>query len=121
MSRGPTAGDAPDRHALDEGAELFERGAYFEAHDVWEEAWRPLPHGPVREGLQGLIQAAVALHHRANGNAHGAHALGRRAVARLDRGPARLHDLDLVSIRRDLPRVIDGELPPEALRLRPER
>ncbi|MDM7324494.1 MAG: DUF309 domain-containing protein, partial [Thermus sp.] len=40
---------------------LFQKGRYFEAHEVLEEVWREA-HGEKRRFLQGLILLAAALH-----------------------------------------------------------
>ena len=53
------------------GIEHFNACDYFEAHEVWEEVWTEY-RGPSRKFYQGLIQAAVALHHFGNGNIRGA-------------------------------------------------
>ena len=61
-----------DSHALYlRGVELFNRGEFFDAHEVWEELWRDCP-GADRRFYQALIQAAVAAHHWGRGNAAGA-------------------------------------------------
>ena len=54
-----------------EGIEHFNRCDFFESHELWEEMWAD-ESGPSRKFLQGLIQAAVALHHFGNGNIRGA-------------------------------------------------
>lgn len=59
-----------DRRYL-EGIEHFNRCDFFESHELWEEMWAD-ESGPSRKFLQGLIQAAVALHHFGNGNIRGA-------------------------------------------------
>lgn len=53
------------------GVELFNACDFFECHEAWEELWADQT-GPSRRFLQGLIQAAVALHHFGNGNIRGA-------------------------------------------------
>lgn len=53
------------------GIEHFNVCDFFEAHEVWEELWQEL-QGDGRRFYQGLIQAAVALHHFGNGNIRGA-------------------------------------------------
>jgi len=53
------------------GIEHFNACDFFEAHEVWEEIWQE-EFGPSRKFYQGLIQAAVALHHFGNGNIRGA-------------------------------------------------
>lgn len=51
---------------------LFNRQAFFECHEVLEDLWRPLPPGPEKTFLQGLIQIAVGLHHLQRHNFVGA-------------------------------------------------
>jgi predicted metal-dependent hydrolase len=58
------------------GIVLFNRGDFFEAHEVWESLWMET-HGPDRAFYQGLIQAAVGLCHFCNGNVRGAAKLYR--------------------------------------------
>ena len=53
------------------GIVLFNRGDFFEAHEVWEELWMHCA-GLDRSFYQGLIQAAVGLCHFCNGNVRGA-------------------------------------------------
>jgi len=43
------------------GIDLFNRGAFFEAHETWEEIWRSTAPEP-RTLFQGLIQVAAAMH-----------------------------------------------------------
>ncbi|HEX4128482.1 MAG TPA: DUF309 domain-containing protein [Pirellulales bacterium] len=65
--------DADDEHhpLYLKGIELFNACEFFEAHEAWEELWQE-HFGPSRKFYQGLIQAAVALHHFGNGNLRGA-------------------------------------------------
>jgi predicted metal-dependent hydrolase len=53
------------------GIALFNDCEFFESHEAWEELWQDY-QGPSRKFYQGLIQAAVALHHFGNGNIRGA-------------------------------------------------
>ena len=46
------------RTLLERGVELFNKEDYFEAHEVWEDAWRQ-EQGARRRFLQGLIQVAA--------------------------------------------------------------
>ncbi|MCA1581841.1 MAG: DUF309 domain-containing protein [Acidobacteria bacterium] len=48
------------RVSLSRGRALFNDGLFFEAHEVWEEAWL-VETGARRRVLQGLIQIAAAL------------------------------------------------------------
>ncbi len=50
-----------------EGIDSFNRGAYFDAHDRWEECWIAAGR-PAHGFFKGLIQAAVAMHHLSKGN-----------------------------------------------------
>jgi predicted metal-dependent hydrolase len=54
-----------------QGIRFFNDCEFFEAHETWEELWTEY-RGPLRRYYQGLIQAAVALHHFGNGNIRGA-------------------------------------------------
>ena len=60
-----------DDPRIDEGISLFNAGEFFACHDVLEDFWGELtcPEKPL---FQGLIQAAVALHHFEEGNPGGA-------------------------------------------------
>ena len=76
------AADTPDPRYL-HGVELFNRGEYFDTHEVWEELWLDCPAAE-RRFYQSLSQAAVALYHWSNGNLAGATRLfhsGKRYMA----------------------------------------
>ena len=60
-----------DDSLYQQGIRYFNDCEFFEAHEVWEELWTEY-RGPLRRYYQGLIQAAVALHHFGNGNIRGA-------------------------------------------------
>jgi len=53
------------------GIVLFNRGDFFEAHEVWESLWMET-FTPEKKFYQALIQAAVGLCHFCNGNVRGA-------------------------------------------------
>ncbi len=57
-----------------QGIEYFNTCEFFEAHEIWEALWADYS-GPSRKFYQGLIQAAVCLHHFGNGNVRGARKL----------------------------------------------
>ena len=62
------------------GIGCFNRGEFFDAHEVWEGLWMECPAAD-RRFVQSLIQAAVALYHWERGNRTGADRLfhsGRR-------------------------------------------
>ncbi len=77
-----------------QGIEHFNACDFFEAHEAWEELWTDY-HGPSRKFYQGLIQAAVALHHFGNGNIRGAKKLFLSCQAYLDPYRPAHHELDL--------------------------
>jgi predicted metal-dependent hydrolase len=57
-----------------EGIAHFNECDFYESHELWEALWADY-QGPSRKFYQGLIQAAVALHHFGNGNIRGARKL----------------------------------------------
>lgn len=66
--------DAPYHPLYLEGIRNFNDCEFFEAHEVWEELWQE-EEGAAKKFYQGLIQAAVALHHFGNENIRGARKL----------------------------------------------
>lgn len=62
------------RKLLEEGIALFNRGEFFDCHEVLEALWLE-SSGERKKFLQGLIQVAVALHHLRNRNRVGAERL----------------------------------------------
>jgi predicted metal-dependent hydrolase len=73
MSAAPETPDSPDPRFL-AGVELFNRGEFFEAHEVWEDLWHECASAE-RRFYQALIQAAVAAYHWSRGNSTGAQRL----------------------------------------------
>lgn len=64
------------------GAEHFDAGRFWHAHEDWEREWKAHP-GAHRHYLKGLIQLTAACHHLARGKPGAARAL-------LDRYPRHL-------------------------------
>ena len=118
----PTAIDA----RLLGGLALIDRGDFYEAHELLEEVWAGEVGAP-RHVLQALIQVAVALHHRCNGNLGGARTLLVRAQEHLIAvGAAEVVGVDaaafsaccarlLEEVDRAARVVADGSAPPPAL------
>ncbi len=77
-----------------QGIEHFNRGEYFDSHEVWEELWIE-ETGENRRFYQGLIQAAVALYHLENGNEVGSRKLVASSAAYLERYRPWHHGLDV--------------------------
>jgi len=67
---------------LRRGIELFNRGEFFEAHEVLEDVWRTAPTEHKRF-LQGLVQLAVAFHHHSTGNLTGMRSVLERGMNNL--------------------------------------
>ena len=72
----------PDRAALREGVALYNRGEFFDAHEVMEEAWKGM-EGSERHIYQGLIQVATAFHHARLGKLKSARKLLTRSLAHM--------------------------------------
>lgn len=68
----------PESPAYQRGIALFNAHEFYDAHEVWEDVWRE-SQGLEKKFLQGLIQAAVALHHHSTGNIVGACSLMERS------------------------------------------
>jgi predicted metal-dependent hydrolase len=100
-----------------DGIRLFNSGAFFDAHEVLEDVWRPCV-GEERKFLQGLIQVAVAFHHYSKGNLRGARSLLERGVAKLNNYPDTYADIRLNLLRASLNEwreTLGSDLPPPAL------
>jgi predicted metal-dependent hydrolase len=80
---------------------LFNEAAFFDAHEVWEDVWRAAPPEE-KKFLQGLIQIAVAFHHRSTGNLVGARSLLERGTRNLQGYPEEHGDLRLAVFLRSL-------------------
>lgn len=102
------------RERLEQGRAAFNRGEFFEAHDLWEEAWREL-EGAERVLVQGLIQIAAGLHHLQHGRRGPAARLLGKGVGKLSRdAPTALGDLPIDSLARDVVRLLAELEVPEA-------
>lgn len=77
-----------------EGIEHFNVCDFYEAHETWEDLWTEY-RGPARRFYQGLIQAAVALHHFGNGNIRGAKKVYQSSLGYLADYPSFYLGLDL--------------------------
>ncbi|MCP9926920.1 DUF309 domain-containing protein [Cyanobium sp. CH-040] len=117
-----------------EAVALFNAGAWYAAHDGFEELWHETA-GPLRPVLQGILQLAVAQLHLERGNRRGATILTGEGLGRLRSAPEQALGLDLVALRTNAgcwlqllqqDRPLDGAaLPPPRLgpalpRTRPE-
>ena len=91
--------------ALAAFAAAFDGGRFFDAHEILEAFWVAY-RGEDRAFYQGLIQAAVALHHAAAGNARGARGVGVRARQKLIPYAPRHAGIDVASYVRRLDEIL---------------
>lgn len=83
---------------LDRGAELFDRGEFYEAHEEWEDEWHEAA-GDSRLLLHGLIQTAAAYVHLYRGNPRAVASLADSALQHLEEVPERHLDVDVEQLR----------------------
>jgi predicted metal-dependent hydrolase len=95
---------------------LFNRGEFFECHEVLEELWLE-SGGAEKQFLQGLIQVAVAFYHLRQGNFVGSRRLLEAGVKKLAAGSAPHPQVDVAALLtqiRELPhRLEKGDIPPD--------
>jgi predicted metal-dependent hydrolase len=75
--------------------DCFNRGLFYEAHDVLEQLWLADRHGPNGSFYKGLIQLAGAFVHLQKNRVRPAAALFKLAEANLKKYPPRHQQLDL--------------------------
>jgi hypothetical protein len=76
----------------------FNRGQFYEAHDVLEQLWLKDRHGANGSFYKGLIQLAGAFVHLQKNRLRPSAALFKLATANLQKYPARHDRLDIVLI-----------------------
>ena len=104
---------------LAEGIIFFNNGRYFEAHERWEDLWRRT-RGPLKLFYQGLVQAAVGLHHFARGNPNGGRAQLTKSIDKLAEYPARFCQIDNEQLVADLRAILEeGAIRPINIVLEP--
>jgi predicted metal-dependent hydrolase len=84
---------------LRRGIELFNRGEFFEAHEVLEDVWRAasLDH---KKFLQGIVQLAVAFHHRSTGNLVGMRSVMERGIKNITDHPTDCCGLQVSKLKK---------------------
>ncbi len=101
--------------------DLFNRGAYFEAHEALEDLWRAADPAD-KLFLQGLTQIAVGMVHHQRGNLVGARSLLPRGMANLEGYPEQHLGIDVAALRVAVTACLDAltrgdELPPVRMEL----
>jgi len=96
------------------GIQLFNQGAYWHAHEAWEELWMG-GEGSSRHFLQGLIQVAAALVHWQRGNWRGVERNWAKARPKLLGTPSPYWGLDLGPLIEAMDSFVRGRsgAPPE--------
>jgi Domain of unknown function (DUF309) len=106
---GGAGGESAAKDAVLGGAALFDAGAYFEAHEVWEGRWREEKDALHKQLLHGLVQTAAAFHKLlVMQSPEAATRLLARGLSKLDACPESLAGLDLASLRDRLRAVTRG-------------
>jgi uncharacterized protein len=103
---GAPAGPAPDfETTLRRGVELFNQERFFEAHEVWEVAWRAFPGDPAYF-LHGLIQIAAGFVKLQRGEPRGAALNLEKGRSKIERFAPSRHGLDVSSLLAETARWI---------------
>jgi predicted metal-dependent hydrolase len=93
----------PDRFR--EGIRLFNRGEYFECHEMLEAVWTP-ERGARRLFLQSLIHIAVGFYHHGRGNSVGAVRQLRKALRKLGAYLPECDGIDTARLHREAEAVL---------------
>lgn len=92
---------------LEEGFLLFNSGKFYDAHEVWEDLWRATMEPGLKTCFQGLIQAAVGLHHLSRRNPVGARSQLQKSVRNLRTAGLKPGDLDVPGLIEQLETLLD--------------
>ena len=91
-----------DALSLDENERLavryFDEGQFFGAHEAWETCWNQTKGTPDEEFFKGLSQLGAGYTHQRRGNAHGAAALLRRGLGRIEPYGPRHRGIDVAAL-----------------------
>jgi predicted metal-dependent hydrolase len=90
-----------ERLAVAKAVAQFNRGRYFESHEILEGVWSGI-RGVSRDFFQALIQVSVGFHHLERGNPAGARKTFTRALVRFGSYPAGYFGFDVAAERSRL-------------------
>lgn len=103
--------EAPDvRDLIAHGAQLYNDGQFWEAHEAWEEAWLALKDAGERERadlVQGLILATAAFENLSRGKPSGFATQGAKALHRLRESGEALAELGVANAARFADELLD--------------
>ncbi len=88
--------------------DCFNRGLFYEAHEVLEELWLQDKQGPNGAFYKGLIQLAGAFVHLQKNRLHPAAALFKLALANLEKYPREHERLNLAVVSRLIQKWLDS-------------
>ena len=97
----PGSFTSEQRERVREGIALFNRGEFFECHEVLEAVWMEAS-GDQKTFLQGLIQIAVAFYHLRRSNFIGSSRLLRAGLEKLSQGATQPEIADLEALLKTL-------------------
>ena len=91
----------PDpKRLFQEGIDLFNRGEFYDCHEVLEEVWTPTKQ-PDRWFLQSLIHFAVGFYHHRNRNYIGATRQLRKGIKKIHGYLPEWDGVDTAAIERE--------------------
>jgi CheY-like chemotaxis protein len=90
------------------GLDEFNRGDYYEQHELLEEAWME-ERRPIREMYQGILQVGVAFYQIEQGNWAGSLKMFRRGLPKLRGLPDVCQGVNLAAFRQDA-EIIHAEI-----------
>jgi len=93
--------------AMLQGLQCYHSEQFFEAHEHWEDLWRPAV-GEDRLLLQALIQLTVAYCHRQRGNDRGYRSLLSKSLARLAVLPGNSNGAEIATLLAELQARFDA-------------
>jgi hypothetical protein len=105
-----------ERKLYYDGIHLFNEHEFFEAHEVWEDAWH-MAYGIKHDFYQGMIQCAVALEHYRRSNPRGVVSLFKSYLPKFSKLPNPFMGLDwktfLEQMREVLRPVVEADPLPQ--------
>jgi predicted metal-dependent hydrolase len=104
-----------NQNLFEKGLLFFNSGDYYQAHEDWEDLWR-MTQGPLRIFYQGLIQAAVGLHHLQRGNETGARGQFAKSIGHLNNFGDNPHFVDTADLIEQL-QEIGNDMHPRPVRI----